>query len=67
MKAAQQAQFINGLQSNLGKATQLAQGQTFFKDPSYNFRVRYARSAGRDRGRHQTRREQVSHERHASC
>ena len=44
VKAAQQAQFINGLQSNLGKASQLTEGQTFHNDPGYNFRVRYARA-----------------------
>ena len=44
VKAGQEAGFINGLQSNLGKATQLAEGQTFFNDPSYNFRVRYPRT-----------------------
>jgi zinc protease len=44
VKAAQQAQFINGLQSNLGKASQLAEGQTFYNDPGFGFRVRYARA-----------------------
>jgi zinc protease len=44
VKAGQEAAFIDGLQSNLGKATQLAEGQTFFNDPSYNFRVRYPRA-----------------------
>jgi len=41
VKAGQQAQFISGLQSNLGKASQLANDQTFFADPSYTFRVQY--------------------------
>jgi zinc protease len=41
VKAGQQAQFISGLQSNLGKAFQLAQDQTFFNDPSHTFRVEY--------------------------
>jgi zinc protease len=44
VKASQQARFIDGLQSNLGKASQLTEGQTFFNDPSYGFRVRYARA-----------------------
>ncbi|HXT15229.1 MAG TPA: pitrilysin family protein [Gemmatimonadaceae bacterium] len=44
VKAGQQAQFISGLQSNLGKAFQLGQDQTFFNDPSYTFRVEYPRS-----------------------
>jgi zinc protease len=44
VKAGQQATFINGLQSNLGKASQLALDETFFRDPSYSFRVRYPRA-----------------------
>ena len=44
VKAGQEASFINGLQSNLGKATQLAEGQTFFNDPSHSFRVVYPRT-----------------------
>jgi zinc protease len=44
VKAGQQASFISGLQSNLGKAFQLAQDQTFFNDPSYTFRVEYPRT-----------------------
>ncbi len=44
VKAGQQAAFISGLQSNLGKAFQLAQDQTFFNDPSYTFRVEYPRT-----------------------
>jgi zinc protease len=44
VKAGQEASFINGLQSNLGKATQLAEGQTFFNDPSHGFRVVYPRT-----------------------
>lgn len=43
VKAGQEASFIDGLQSNLGKAIQLAEAQTFFNDPSYYFRVRYPR------------------------
>jgi zinc protease len=43
VKASYEANFINGLQSNLGKATQLAEGQTFYNDPSFNFRVRLPR------------------------
>lgn len=42
-KAGQQFAFINGLQSNLGKAFELAQDQTFYNDPSYTFRVEYPR------------------------
>jgi len=41
VKAGQQVHFISGLQSNLGKAVQLANDQTFFGDPSYSFRVQY--------------------------
>ena len=63
VKAAQQASFIGGLQSNLGKASQLAEDQAFFNDPSFGFRVRVREDAGRDRGRREARREQVSHER----
>ena len=44
VKAGQQSQFISGLQSNLGKALQLAQDQTFFDDPSHTFRVEYPRT-----------------------
>jgi zinc protease len=44
VKAGQQANFISGLQSNLGKAFQLAQDETFFNDPSYTFRVEYPRT-----------------------
>jgi zinc protease len=44
VKAGQQAAFISGLQSNLGKAFQLAQDQIFFNDPSYTFRVEYPRT-----------------------
>jgi zinc protease len=43
VKAGQQAQFLNGLQSNLGKAFELAEDQTFFNDPSHTFRVEYPR------------------------
>jgi len=42
-KAGQQFAFLNGLQSNLGKAFELAQDQTFYDDPSYTFRVMYPR------------------------
>jgi zinc protease len=44
VKAAQQSSFIDGLQSNLGKASQLAQNQAFFNDPSFGFRTQYARA-----------------------
>jgi zinc protease len=44
VKAGQQLQFLNGLQSNLGKAFQLAEDQTFFNDPSYTFRIAYPRT-----------------------
>ena len=42
-KAGQEFQFLSGLQSNLGKAFELAQDQTFYNDPSYTFRVDYPR------------------------
>jgi zinc protease len=41
VKAGQQLGFVNGLQSNLTKAFQLAQDQTFFGDPGYTLRVEY--------------------------
>lgn len=41
VKAGQASSFIDGLQSNLGKAFELAQDQIFFNDPSYTFRVGY--------------------------
>lgn len=44
VKAGQESGFISGLQSNLGKAFQLAQNQIFFNDPSYSFRVEYPRT-----------------------
>jgi zinc protease len=44
VKAGQQLAFLNGLQSNLGKAFQLADDQTFFNDPSYTFRVAYPKT-----------------------
>lgn len=44
VKAGQEANFISGLQSNLGKAFQLAENQIFFNDPSYSFRVGYPRT-----------------------
>jgi zinc protease len=44
VKAGQQLGFLNGLQSNLGKAFQLAEDQTFFNDPSYTFRVAYPKT-----------------------
>jgi zinc protease len=44
VKAGQQLAFLNGLQSNLGKAFQLAEDQTFFNDPSHSFRVEYPRT-----------------------
>jgi zinc protease len=40
-KAGQQFAFLSGLQSNLGKAFELAEDQTFYNDPSYTFRVEY--------------------------
>jgi zinc protease len=42
-KAGQQFAFLSGLQSNLGKAFELAEDQTFYNDPSYTFRVEYPR------------------------
>ncbi len=44
VKAGQELNFISGLQSNLGKAFQLADDQTFHNDPSYTFRVGYAKT-----------------------
>jgi zinc protease len=44
VKAGQQLDFLSGLQSNLGKAFQLAEDQTFRNDPSYSFRVGYAKT-----------------------
>jgi zinc protease len=44
VKAGQQLGFLNGLQSNLGKAFQLAQDQTFFNDPSFTFRIEYPKT-----------------------
>jgi zinc protease len=44
VKAGQELDFLNGLQSNLGKAFQLAEDQTFRSDPSYTFRVGYAKT-----------------------
>jgi zinc protease len=44
VKAGQELDFISGLQSNLGKAFQLADDQTFRNDPSYSFRVGYAKT-----------------------
>ena len=44
VKAGQQLAFLNGLQSNLGKAFQLAEDQTYFNDPSHSFRVEYPRT-----------------------
>jgi len=44
VKAGQQSQFILGLQSNLGKAMQLGEDQTFFNDPSHTFRVDYPKT-----------------------
>jgi zinc protease len=42
-KAGQQFQFLNGLQSNLGKASELGLDQAFYDDPSHTFRVEYPR------------------------
>jgi zinc protease len=44
VKAGQELGFVSGLQSNLGKAFELAQDQAFFNDPSYSFRVEYPRT-----------------------
>jgi zinc protease len=44
VKAGQQLGFLNGLQSNLGKAFQLAQDQTFFNDPSFTYRIEYPKT-----------------------
>ena len=42
-KAGQEFAFLSGLQSNLGKAFELAADQTFYNDPSHTFRVEYPR------------------------
>ncbi len=44
VKAGQELGFVSGLQSNLGKAFELAQDQAFFNDPSYTFRIVYPRT-----------------------
>jgi zinc protease len=44
VKAGLELDFLSGLQSNLGKAFQLAEDQTFRNDPSYTFRVGYAQT-----------------------
>jgi len=44
VKAGQELSFLDDLQSNLGKAFQLAEDQTFRDDPSYTFRVGYAKT-----------------------
>jgi len=44
VKAGQELGFVTGLQSNLGKAFELAEDQTFFDDPSYSFRIEYPRA-----------------------
>jgi zinc protease len=44
VKAGQELDFLSGLQSNLGKAFQLAEDQTFRNDPSYTFHVGYAKT-----------------------
>ena len=46
VKAGQELDFLSGLQSNLGKAFQLADDETFRNDPSYTFRVGYAKTQG---------------------
>jgi zinc protease len=43
-KARREATFINGLQSNLGKAFRLANDQTMFNDPSHSVTVAYPRT-----------------------
>ena len=46
VKAGEELNFIDGLQSNLGKALQLGQDQTFFGDPSHSFSVDYPKTQG---------------------
>ncbi len=43
-KARREATFLNGLQSNLGKATRLANDQTMFNDPGHSVTVDYPRT-----------------------
>ncbi len=42
-KAGVQFAFVAGLESNLGKAFRLANGQTYFDDPGYSFTTDYER------------------------
>jgi zinc protease len=44
VKAGMELDFLSGLQSNLGKAFQLADDQTFRNDPSYSFHTGYAKT-----------------------
>lgn len=43
-KAGLELSFLDGLQSNLNKALQLASDQTFFNDPSHSFSVDYPKT-----------------------
>jgi zinc protease len=43
-KAGQELSFVDGLQSNLGKALQLGQDQTYYNDPSHSFTVDYPKT-----------------------
>ncbi|MEO6878216.1 MAG: pitrilysin family protein [Gemmatimonadaceae bacterium] len=43
-KARREATFLNGLQSNLGKAARLANDQTMFNDPGHSVTVDYPRT-----------------------
>jgi len=43
-KAGLELSFLNGLQSNLNKALQLASDQTFYNDPSHSFSVDYPKT-----------------------
>ena len=64
--ASQELQFLSGLQSNLGKSNQLADGAGYQGDPGY-YRKAYEAQARGHPGRRQARGQQVPDERPRSC
>ena len=44
VKAGQQRNLLDGLETNLGKALQLGQNQTFFGNPTYSFTTEYTKT-----------------------
>jgi zinc protease len=44
VKAGQQRSLLGGLETNLGKALQLGQNQTFFDNPSHSFTAEYEKT-----------------------